>query len=285
MHLTKIKGITAMTSRQEAVNKLFEKLIVACKEHGFSANQISLGMQYMGAAGRNHCFRDGNTHAKILLSLNPLKATLVKEFDPDGALYWDENMLKEYRLTDEDVEARSDEQERREKFARTSKLWLKNRDLLVSSFNQPHGSKGKSPNDTAMAILKKLAAKKAPEYMEFVKGIGSDDIDELKDFLLEAYFDEDEDKFWAMVLGHKSYPKLIKLSIDVWEMTEKNPKSAVLKKMRKDLGVILLKIYDDMDEELSDACSPEIFSSAPFYDKAFRDELEEKKRSIEALKS
>ena len=53
--------------------------------------------------GRNHLFRDGNSHAKIVLELAPLKATLVDEKDSEGNAYWDKAMLREYRKTDEDV--------------------------------------------------------------------------------------------------------------------------------------------------------------------------------------
>jgi hypothetical protein len=273
-----------MDARQDRVNKLFEQLIEACKEHGFSAEQISVGMQYMGAQSRKHRFRDGNTHAAILLSVNPLKATLVNELDSEGRPYWDDAVLAEYRLTDDEVKARLDEIFRREKFSRTSQIWLKNRDLLVGSFNQKFGSGGKTPNDTAAELLDKLAAQQAPEYLEFVQGIGSSDVKTLKDFLLRPYFGEREDAFWAAVLEHPSYPELVKLSDEGHAVSEKDPKSPVLKGIGNDLEVLLSKIYEGLDRELSKACSRRAFSYAPFFDQAFRTKLEEKKQRAAALK-
>jgi hypothetical protein len=84
--------------KKDKVNELFEKLIEACKEHGFSESQISSGMKYMDSYAGNHYFRDGLSHASIKLRLKPLKATLVKQIDGDGHLYWNDEMLSEYRI-------------------------------------------------------------------------------------------------------------------------------------------------------------------------------------------
>lgn len=208
---------------QDKVNQLFEELTDACeRQFGFVPARISERFEYMNSVGRGlHRFRDAGTHATIILALRQRKATLIEtHYDDDCGPDWTDTFKAELRKTDEVVREEMEEHIKKENIALNSKIWQKHRVYLRSCFlDDPTYVESGTPPPIKAAndIVEKAEAAGDPDYQALVKALGTDDVELLSRFLLDAYYLENEEEVKKLVIAHPRFNDLINTATNAYE--------------------------------------------------------------------
>ncbi|MBI6727114.1 hypothetical protein YA0089_26230 [Pseudomonas viridiflava] len=212
---------------QVNLNNLYAQLSTLCQgKFGFNRSRVS-ALQYIGEAPKGvHVFRENSVHAEIHLHVIGTADAVLHERGLHAEGDWSEGLMREMRMSDQDVQKIVDNQEAVTQAFLSGRIWAEHGPLLMEKLSIPG-----QHNEFAGAIstvLEKLEAQPTSEFIAFRSQAGNDKV-QMRNILARACIEFFRIKALEHIFGHPDFAR-IKAAALVFDAKKQSRKNANVEK-------------------------------------------------------